>query len=209
MQRTVCFAVALLAGTQAASAQNLLVNPGFESGLSGWTAFGNVFAEVANPPAIVPNSGNGVVKMFGGFSGGFSVGGLFQEFATTPGTEWELSGFARHFSGDALFGGGAPNSNWVVAKMAFFNSSNTEIGFAERTVLDGTFATDVWHNSGPILGTAPAGTVKVQAFFLFLQPGLDGGAAFIDDASFSVVPAPSSALVLAAAGVAAARRRRR
>lgn len=209
MQRSVFVAVAALCGTQAASAQNLLVNPGFESGLVGWNAFGNVFAEAANPPAIVPNSGNGVVKMFGGFSGGFNVGGLFQEFATTAGTEWELSGFARHFSGDAIAGVGAPNANWVVAKMAFFNSDSVEIGAAERTILDGTFATDVWFNSGPIVGTAPAGTVKVQAFFLYLQPAFGGGAALIDDASFSIVPAPSSLALLGAAGVAAARRRRR
>ena len=45
------FCTTLLATVGAA--QNLLSNPGFETSLSGWTSFGpNVYAEVANPPAV-------------------------------------------------------------------------------------------------------------------------------------------------------------
>lgn len=202
-----CLAATCLAAP-AALAQNLLTNPGFESGLSGWTPFGNAFAETANPPAIVPRTGNGIAKMFGNFSGGFNVTGMFQEFAAAPGSEWEMTGWTRHFSGDSMTGAGAPNFNWLVMKLAFFDASNAEVGAAERTVLDGTFATDVWHFSGSLLGTAPAGSVKVQAFFLFLQPGSDGGAAQIDDASLQIVPAPASAGLLILGGLIAGRRRR-
>ncbi len=82
----------------------------------------------------------------------------------------------------------------------------TEIGFAERTVLNGTFATDVWIDNLPITGIAPLGTIKVQAFLLYLQPAFAGGAAQFDDAS--VIPAPGMTLPLAAIGFFARRRRR-
>ncbi len=176
--------VALLMMGSAAGAQNLLANPGFESGLMDWIPFGNAFGETANPPQFVPLSGTGLASMFGNFSGGFNVTGIFQEFATAPGETWEMSSNARHFSGDAMVGAGAPDANWVVQKMAFFDAGNNEIGGAESTILSGTFATDTWHASGTISGVAPAGTVKVQALILYLQPAFDGGAAHIDDVYF-------------------------
>lgn len=185
LRRAALVGMFLLATATAASAQNVLTNPGFESGLAGWIPFGNAYPEAVNPPAIVPLSGNGVAKMFGNFSGGFDVTGIFQEFPTVPGEAWEMSSNARHFSGDPMVGAGAPNDNWVVQKMAFFDAGNNEIGSAESTILDGTYATDVWFPSGLVQGTAPAGTVKVQLLILYLQPVNDGGAALIDDCYFA------------------------
>jgi uncharacterized protein (TIGR03382 family) len=203
-----CFAVgALVAGLSSTAMGNVLANPGFEAGLSGWSAFGNAFAETTNPPAIQPLSGSGVAKLFGNFSGGFNVTGIFQEFATTPGTSWTMDSYSRHFSGDAMVGVGLPNDNWAVMKIAFFDAGNAEIGAAERVILDGTFATDVWHDNLSITGIAPAGTVKLQAFLLYLQPAFAGGAAQFDDVS--LIPTPGSAAALGLAGVAALRRRRR
>ena len=47
----------LLATGSTASAANALTNPGFESGLSGWTPFGNVYAQTTLPPQfVVPGS---------------------------------------------------------------------------------------------------------------------------------------------------------
>ncbi len=189
-------AIALIAAP--AFGQNLLVNPGFENPPlsmgtppSGWLAFGNAYAEGANPPQFVPHTGQGLCSMFGNWTGGFNVSGIFQEFPSAPGEMWQLSSWARHWSGDALIGGGAPNSNWVVQKIAFFDASNTEIGGVESTILDGTFPVDVWHYGAPIVGTAPPGTVKVQALILYLQPMFDGGAAHIDDVDFrNVTPVP-------------------
>lgn len=198
----------LVACAAPALGQNLLANPGFENGLTGWTTFGNVFHETANPPQFVPNSGNGLVSMFGNFSGSFNVSGMFQEFAAAPGSEWEIDIFSRHFSGDALVGSGPPNDNWVVQKIAFFDAANTEIGGAESTIMTGAFPTDVWIDNAAVFGTAPPGTVKVQALFLYLQPAFDGGAVHLDDAFFRLVPAPSAAALLLAAGLAGVRRRR-
>lgn len=78
----------------------------------------------------------------------------------------------------------ACTDNWVVQKIAFFDVGNNEIAGVESVILDGTFATDVWHVNAPIIGYAPAGAVKVQALILYLQPLFDGGAAHIDDVAF-------------------------
>lgn len=173
----------LLVSGPAHSATNLLANPGFESGLTGWTAFGNAFAESSNPPQFVPYEGSGLVSMFGNFSGGFNVSGIFQEFAATPGSSWRLWSKSRHYSGDPMIGV-MGSGNWVVQKIAFFDAGNIEIGGVESTVLDGTFSTDAWHDNTAVVGTAPANTVKVQALILYLQPAFDGGAAHIDNVAF-------------------------
>jgi hypothetical protein len=183
-----------------ASAQNVLVNPGFETGpvgfgAPGWFTFGNGFTESANP-CIVPFAGNQLMKMFGTFNP-FGVSGIFQEFPTAPGDVWTLSAKSRHCSDDPMLGnhvlGGS--GNWVVQKLAFFDAANVEIGASavESTILDGSYATDTWFNNAPISGTAPAGCVKVQAFVLYLQPGYDGGAAQIDEVSLTkLIPVPAA-----------------
>ncbi len=187
LPRVACSAVLLLllaAPATNASAQNVLANPGFESGLTGWTPFGNAYAEASNPPQFVPLSGTGLASMFGNFSGGFNVTGIFQEFACSPGDQWQISSNARFWSGDPMIGSQAAGGNWVVQKMAFFDASNAEIGGAESIILDGSYTADVWHPAAPVVGVAPAGTVKVQALILYLQPAFDGGAAHVDDVEF-------------------------
>jgi hypothetical protein len=178
----------LLAATFGSVSANVLANPGFEAGVGpfygapSWITFGNGFTEPADGGCIAPYAGNQLMKMFGTFNP-FGVSGIFQEFPTTPGTEWALSSRSRHCSADPMIGyhvnGG--NGNWVVQKIAFFDAGNNEIGAAESIILDGTFATDTWFDNAPAIGIAPAGTVKLQAFILYLQPGFDGGAAQIDD----------------------------
>jgi hypothetical protein len=184
-----CVSMLLLAAGPAASA-NMLTNPGFEAGLSGWTAFGNAYPETSNPPAVVPLSGTGVAKMFGNFSGGFDVTGIFQSFAAVPGNQYQMSSNARHWSGDPLTGIGAGScatgcsDNWVVQKIRFKDAANLEIGPVESIILDGTYATDVWHAAAPITAIAPAGTVSVEAFILFIQPAGHPGSAQFDNVEF-------------------------
>ena len=173
-------------------AQNLLVNGDFEAGLSGWSTFGNASAETANPPAVEPLSGTQLCKMFGNFSGGFDVSGIFQGFPATPGQSFTIDAWSRHWDGDPLIGGGPPNDNWVVMKIAFFDGGNVEIGGAEGTILDGNSPTNTWIDNASVTGIAPAGTMSVQALILYLQPNNDGGAAQIEDVSFTTTTPPSS-----------------
>jgi len=201
-------AIGLLCASPALAGDNLLATPGSESGLDGWITFGNVFAEVANPPQFVPFEGEGLASMFGNFTGEFNVSGLFQEFDAVPGSEWMLDVYSRHFSGDAMIGDGPPNSNWVVQKIVFKDAADVEIGAVESVILDGTFPTDVWIDNDPIAGIAPDGTVQVEAFFLYLQPLFDGGAVHLDNASLVLIPAPGPVALLAVGGLALLRRRR-
>lgn len=180
---------------------NVLTNPGFETGLAGWNTFGNVFAET-----VTPRTGAGDAKMFGNFSGGFNVSGMFQSFPASPGQLWSLDAYFRHNTGDNLTGAGAPDFNWVVMKFEFRDAGDSVVGFAESIVLDGTSPTDVWLDPSPISSVAPANTASVWAFFLYLQPAFDGGAVLIDDAQF--IPSPHGAAVLALGALAAWRRRR-
>ena len=166
--------------------QNLLTDPGFESGAfaPNWSAFSNAFVEVANPPQFVPNTGNNLVSMFGSFNGGFGVSGIFQAFGATAGEVYTLDCNSRHFSGDPMVGGGAPADNWMVMKIAFFDAGGVEIGAGEATILDGNAPTDTWIYNAPVSATAPSGTVSVQALILYLQPGVAGGAGHVDDITF-------------------------
>lgn len=181
-----CSGLFVLSAAAPVSAQNVLSNPGFEVGApgygaTGWIVFGNVYTEASAPPAVDPLSGNQLAKLFGPFAGGFGVSGMFQEFAAAPGEEWEMSSHARHWSGDPMLGVGAPDDNWVVQKIVFKDAGDAEIGAVESTILDGTYAPDVWHPAAAISGIAPPGTVQVEAFILFLQPNNAGGAAQVDD----------------------------
>ena len=166
-------------------AQNMLANPSFESGLSGWSSFGNASAEVSNPPSIVPRTGNQVSKMYGNFWGSFNVTGIFQQFPASPGQTFTLDCWSWQWDGDPMLGVGAPNDNWVVMKIAFFDGGGTAIGGAEQTILDGNFPQNTWIDNSPVSGTAPAGTANVQALILFLQPGVAGGSGCFDDVSFT------------------------
>ncbi len=188
MKLPVCGAVLAALLVPSLSAQNLLVNPSFEDAggsFAGWGAFGNANPIPANPPAVTPRTGNTLASLFGNFSGGFDVIGIFQSFPAAPGQTFTIDCWSRHFSGDALVGAGAPNDNWVVMKIAFFNGAGGEIAGFEGTVLDGTSPTDTWIDNAPVSGTAPAGTASVQALILFLQPGNAPGAAQIDDVEFT------------------------
>jgi len=186
----VTFALAVFVATSAWA--NMLVNPGFEEGLAGWGYFGNVYVEANNPPRFVPYEGNYLISMFGNWSYPWNVSGIFQEFLACPGSMWRLSAKSRHWSGDPLIGEGAPYYNWVVEKIAWFDANHTEIGGVERTILDGTFPTDVWFDNEPVEGVAPDGTVYVQALVLYIQPAYDGGAAHIDYVDFEHIGGPSA-----------------
>jgi hypothetical protein len=182
----------LLTLSAPALAQNVLVNPGFEDGstgqgASGWMTFGNVYTEAANPPQFVPFEGARLASIFGPFSGPFGVSGMYQEFPTTPGTQWQLSCKVLHYSGDALTGSEATGGNWVVQKIVFKDAEDAELpGAVEATILDGAYDADVWHEPPAINGTAPTGTAQVEAFILYVQPAADGGAAHVDNVDFRI-----------------------
>jgi hypothetical protein len=174
---------------------NMLANPGFETGdFSGWTTFGNAYVEdeiPEEPGHFVPYEGLYLCSMFGSWTGGFNVSGIFQEFPTCEGDEWQFYCKSRHSGWDPLIVDGIDGDNWMVMKIAWFDAGG-EIGGVETTILDGTYAIDTWFDNGPLVGIAPAGAIKMQALILYLQPLWDGGAGHVDNCELIYVGGPSA-----------------
>lgn len=207
MKKCVLSAVALLACAGAAQA-NVLTNPGFETGASagggdfpgapGWINFGNTYTtSFPNPIAPGPHSGVGALKEFGTFPG---VSGVFQSFAANSGETWSMSGWGLNASSDPM-----QPDNFGLLKISFFNSGGAEIAGFESNRIDITSPIDQWFPLSAS-GVAPAGTVSVNLFCLFVQPNFNGGSAFFDD--INAVPAPASAALLGMGGLLALRRKR-
>jgi hypothetical protein len=192
--RVVIIACIGVFGLASVAAANMLDNPGFETGdFTGWGFFGNSYVEdeiPEEPGHFVPYEGLYLCSMFGLFNEWFDVSGIFQEFPTCPGDEWQFSCKSRHSGWDPMTADGV-NDNWVVQKIAWFDE-NGEIGGVESTVLDGTYPIDTWFENDPIVGIAPEGAVKMQALVLYLQPFQDGGSAHIDNCELIYIGGPSA-----------------
>lgn len=188
-----CATLLVLASAGAVTAQNILENPGMEDGptgwgVQGWEAFGNVYTEAYNGWPFVPYEGNQLMSFFGTWCGAWCVSGIFQEFPTAEGVEWTFSCKSRHNDGDPMIGSKADGGNFVVQKLAFFDASHAEMSdySVEADILDGSWATEVWHDNAPITAVSPPGAMTVQALILYIQPASDGGAAQIDNAELLV-----------------------
>lgn len=177
---------------------NVIVNPGFASGLTGWSTFGNVFTDAR---AFTVHSSTGSAKLFSTFVLD-SPSGMFQTFAASEGQTWKLSLWARNTCQESPITG--TNLDYLLARVVFRNSSGVEIGAQDLVVADNTSPL------GPYLqkstqATAPAGTVSAQAYILFISPTLQGGAFWVDDVNFhrldvaGVDAAPQSARLMMAA----------
>jgi len=153
-----------------------LVNPGFESGLGGWSAFGNTFGD-----GSFVRSGAGSAKMFGNFFGGFNASGVFQQFPAEPGQTWTGSAFAGTTASDRVSGG-----NFVVMNIEWRDLTGNLISFESTLAVDATTAPDVFQPVA-VTGVAPAGTTAVRIALIHLQPdqpSFAGGAAWWDDIEF-------------------------
>lgn len=159
-------------------APNLLVNPSFDTDLTGWTTFGNVFFD-GRPFALRTPTGS--AKLYGPFSTPGDASGLYQMFPASAGSEWELDLYSLHTCVETPITG--TNDNFATAKISFFDNVGTEIGAAETTIQDNTSPLGTW-TSHRVVGRAPAGTDSVGAYILFVQPTSSDGAIWVDDVSF-------------------------
>ena len=183
-------AVALVLGTHAPAQANMLVNPGFEDGggsYDGWTTFGTG-PNISTPADDdIYRTGVAAAKIYGEFNGcpipHFDVGGFFQAFTPTPGTEYEFSGYTFVSITDTIPGFDTCLGNRLLAKIVFFNAGGGEISSNELVIGDWSTPRDAWLHFS-VTAPVPVGAVSVQPMFLFLQPGCDEGSVFIDDTSF-------------------------
>jgi hypothetical protein len=183
-----------------ATAQNLLANPGFETGggsYAGWFTFGSGVQMSTAATDNIFRSGGAASKTFGGFAGcpnfpSFSVGGFGQAFAApAAGQVYTLSGHSYIASADSIPGTATCSGNRMLAKIVFFNAASGGAELSSNEIVIGDFDTvkDQWLPftvSAPV----PAGAQRVEALFLYLQPACAPGSVFLDDVEFTATAAP-------------------
>jgi len=204
----VAVALLLAVAPRAAHAANVLANPGFETpsaaagdvaitpGATSWNGFGGAFITTSTH-----NGGAQAGKAFG------NPGGMFQDFAASPGQLWQGTVFAENFANDALAG---PQGAFI--NIEWHNATGAQISFLSTPIVNSASPTNVW-TPGAVQGIAPAGTTTARLVLLSGPftglPGTAGGAAFFDDATFQVVPEPATGgFVLLVGGLTLVRRRR-
>jgi hypothetical protein len=198
--------VATLGFTTVAGAVSL-VNGGFEDGTgggaAGWAQFSNAYrtSTTDTGSAVTAHSGAYAMKMFGNWGWPWNATGAFQQFTAAPGQTWDLQGYGLNWSSDALAG-----QNFGLLKLSWRDAGGNEISGVDSQHIASDTVKDQWQFL-QATGTAPAGTVAVQVFALFLQPNFEGGSAWFDD--ITVTPEPSCLALVGIALVALAPRRRR
>ena len=178
-----------LAGSPSFGQTNLLVNPGFEDGggsYNGWFTFGSGVQLSTPGTDNIMRTGAAASKIFGEFTGcpvpNFDVGGYGQAFTPVPGQVYEFGGYSFVSSGDAIPGDNTCQYNRLLAKIVFFNAGvgGSEIASNEIVIGDWDTPRDEWIEFS-VSAVAPPGALRVEALFLYLQPGCDTGSVFVDD----------------------------
>lgn len=177
------FMLIALGGAMVGAAHADLSNASFEDPLAGpngnWFFFNNGYREPINA-----RTGGFTGKFFGGFSGGTSVSGGFQDFAISPGQYAYASGFGFNFLPDRMSG-----DNFAIIKLIYRDAANNDLVAIESGRITATTRVNAWQALSAALGPAPEGTDHGSVFILFVQPDTTpfaGGAAFFDDMSLVV-----------------------
>ncbi len=203
---SIAIAAALAISAPTIQAQ-VLVNPGFEDPLlpdpgvdQGWAAFGTAARVPAGP--ILP------LLPLVAHSGNYSL--LAQN---APGSDWNPAGVEQVDSG-AIAGETYTFSIWYLTdtgvtyatpvglEIGFLNSAMVNIGTVEGGGSNsGGFnynipSNNTWYQGG-VTGTAPAGSVYLVVYAMFMDNGQTAVEdVYFDDASLSNVPEPSSFALL-------------
>jgi hypothetical protein len=164
--------------TPPAPPTNLLTNPSFDSDLSGWTTFSNVYYDGRY---WARRTAPGSAKLYGPFSVPGDAAGMYQEFTADPGTEYQLDVYSMSTCMESPLTGS--NDNYAAAKIVFLDAGEAEVGSNEVTIGDSSMALGTW-TLHTVTATAPEGTASVRSYILFIQPTSMGGAVWVDDVSF-------------------------
>lgn len=177
----------------AASASNLLLNPGFESGTGAnadeWTEFGDASRTATNASAaIAALSGFNSIKIFGPFNPTFGAAGTYQNITgANAGEVWRFDGFGLNWSGDPM----TSTNTFGIARLIFLNANNNPIQINESQHFDSTTPLNQWQ-AFQVTATAPVGTVTVQAILLHVGIAGFGGSVWWDEVSAAPISDPRS-----------------
>jgi len=194
-----CAIAVLVLGNHTIQAQNLLVDPGFESNgtaVGDWVTFNGAAFSTAQ-------ARTGTFSMLNSGGGNFSVPGSFETFATAPGLQYDLTGWGLT---PTTPGAG---TSFGALQITFFSGANgTGSNLGTVATSPGNAQQSNFINAGSPLNTwialdtgiaqAPAGAQSLQAFTIVVDQ--NATTTYFDDLSLvQVVPEPST---LALAGMA-------
>ncbi|MGA3142688.1 MAG: glucoamylase family protein [Verrucomicrobiota bacterium] len=225
-------AVSLMLAAGPAQAQNLLVNPGFESPpsgqvvASGWTYFAPptlpagtkdywVVTEASANGGVPPHSGTYYWKEWGALynSAVSNVAGIYQTFSSTPGSNYQASGWFATSASDKL---GAHCYTWL--QVEFLDASSNLLALYKSGNFSASVGTSTWFQyqvtnacdltqpvatGDPYFTTyavtgsvnqlvAPLGTAAVRYRYCYFQAGSEGGSAYFDDAALGQASASTN-----------------
>jgi hypothetical protein len=183
-----CCVTALAIGSSTIQAQNLLVDPGFET-QTGWTLF--------NGAAYSTNyAHSGSWSMLDATVN--NVPGSYEQFAASPGMKFDLTGYGltpTALAGSPAFG---------ILQITYFDSANNNLGTVETSPgnakasaqINGGTTPGIWTFLDTGIATAPANTAYIQAFTLYVDFSGNHQGVYFDDLSLVQVPEPSSLALL-------------
>lgn len=200
-------AAALALSAATVQAQNLLTDPGFESGTpgqpnpiplpggvgGGWAVF-NGAAYSTN----YPESGSYSLQGLQGPGAQWNFEAAYQVIGgVSAGQEYTLTGHYMTTTGLGSYAG-------AFIQMTFFDVSGTDIGTVETGGVGANAlnfnpaSVDTWY-SGSVSATAPAGAVYVAPYLAFMMDGSQASQVdlYWDNATLTLVPEPSSLALLA------------
>ncbi len=200
--------------TNAVDPKNVLVNPGFEQGLTGWTAYGaggnlesqSYFYFNGGNPAGASNvlvyQGTQVQKVFGQFTGGQNYSGVYQDVPTGAGSVWAATAkFLTHQQDQiGVWSGTGTNQCWL--EVTFRDAGANVLAGYQSPIVDNSSPTNAWlsmtvtDGSGGTQLTAPAGTAFVRLQEVYYQPyGYAGGSVYADAMVLDLLSASDPNLV--------------
>jgi beta-glucanase (GH16 family) len=174
-------------------------NGGFEDNggsLAGWSKFGNTINNVSSGHERVEN-GAEALKLFGQFDGQTNYSGVEQGITVKAGDQLSASADAFVASIDSIAG----SNNSVLLKIDYYREqygqfgSNEYISSESIVLANANSLNDVWLN-GRFTSTAPAGAVEARLALVFIHQNNAGGAVYVDNVQFGIVPEPTTCTAL-------------
>jgi hypothetical protein len=181
-----CGVAAVFGWTTIAAHANSLVNPSFETAGTNdadavnWTMFNGANRHGTNDTTVSIHSGLWSLQTIAPATNAPDASGAYQDVPASPGQNWRLTGYLLTWINAKLVGPTA----FGQAQLAFVDGSNAVI--SNSTVYGAGFASDTpmpvntWVPF-EVDATAPAGTVAVRTYLLYVGDNQDAGSIFFDD----------------------------